>query len=318
MSLDLEGRLTKKELMALKALAKGSYSVSELADKVGGGQPRTSMILRGLVRKGFVEMTREGKTKEVELASSKHAILFRNLVTKHPHIPWEEVLSHSSIPILLALLEGQNDADEIRSETGISSTSVWRWLRRLGSYGIIQKKDKRYEVNPRHDLLIDFLQEYRLHLFTRLAREVSLEAVILWHGDFESLLRVPKDMEVGGKGFHVTAVSRFDEMGIPIILNYDYYFYSEKRESLRREDSILHTLLIEKDSPRYVLYALLALKKFEGSLDKQYLLSEAARYGLERQVAGMLRFLEDRVKTEGIILPSWEGFYERAIDYGVI
>lgn len=316
--MQVEFRITKKELMVIKEVSNGSFSVSELADRVGGGQPRTSIMLRDLVRKGFVEMMRKGKRKEVELASTKHSILFRYLVTRKPHIPWEEVLSYSSIPILLSLLEGQNDADEIRDKTGLSSTTVWRWLRRLGSYGIIQKRGELWEVNSKHKLLIDFLQEYRMYLFAQLAKDISLEAVILWHRGFEALIRVPRDMEVEGEALHMTAVSRFDEIGIPVILNYGYCFYSEKKDRLSREDLILHTLLIDKDSPRYVLYALLAMKKFESSLDRQYLLSEAVRYGLERQVRGMIRFLEDKVKTEGIILPSWEEFYERATDYGVI
>lgn len=314
----METRLTKKEIEALRELARGSSSVSDLAKKVGGEQRWVSIILRDLARKGFVSIRRTGKAKEVGLTESKHTTLFWDLITKQEHIPWQEILSHSSIPILFSILDGQSKMDDIQRETGISLTSIWRWLRRLSSHGIILRSGRLYEINPRHDLLISFLREYRLYMLTKLAKEVSAEAVLLWQRDLESLIRMPRNTETKDKRFHLTAVSRFGDMGIPIVLNYDYYFYSERKEGLRKEDLILHTLMIDRESPRYVLYALLAMKKFEGSLDKPYLFAGSARYDLEGQLRGMLRFLDERKKIEGAILPSWQEFHERAKDYGVI
>jgi len=314
----MESKLTKKEIESLIELARGSYSVSDLAKKVGGEQRWISIILKDLAEKGFVNIHRTGKAKEVELTAAKHTALFWDLVTKEEHISWQELLSHSSIPILFSILDGQRETDDIQRETGLSLTSIWRWMRKFGSYGIILSSEGRYKINPRHNLLISFLREYRLYMLTKFAKEVSSEAVLLWQRDFESLIRMPLNTETNDKRFHLTAVSRFGEIGIPIILNYDYYFYSERKERLRNEDLILHTLLIDRESPRYALYALLAIKKLEGGLDKPYLFARSARYDLERQLRGMFRFLNEKKKIEGVILPSWQEFRERAKDYGVV
>jgi len=87
--------------------------------------------------------------------------------------------------------------------------------------------------------------------------------------------------------------------------------------SLRLEDILLHTLLIEPKNVRYVTYALLLLKKIEGCIDRLYLQQEAERLGLSDEVNALLQFLEKRKRLSEQALPSWNEFAIKAKDYGV-
>jgi hypothetical protein len=177
--------------------------------------------------------------------------------------------------------------------------------------------DGFYEINPRFSLLKDFLMEYQRSILEALVRSVSERAVILWQRDLECLIRLPKDINISQKGFLKTAISLFDEFSLPLMTDFSIYFYSSNKERIRVEDAILHTLLIDRDNPRYTLYSLLLLKKQWIKIDKEYLLKEAQRLELSLLVNAMFQFLETKGVRRGLMLPTWEEFVAKADEYGV-
>jgi hypothetical protein len=104
---------------------------------------------------------------------------------------------------------------------------------------------------------------------------------------------------------------------LPLFSEFDIYFYSTNIKEIKSEDAVLHTLLAELGSTRYTTYALLLLKKTEKQIDKTYLLNEAERLGLKKQLIGMLDFLENHRRLEDQSLPTWNEFVVKANDYAV-
>ncbi len=68
-------------------------------------------------------------------------------------------------------------------------------------------------------------------------------------------------------------------------------------------------LLVEPDNVRYMICALLLLKKAQKEIDETYLLKEAERFGLKNQVIGMLEFLETHTRPEGSTTSHLERIY---------
>jgi hypothetical protein len=134
----------------------------------------------------------------------------------------------------------------------------------------------------------------------------------------EFLVRTPKNTTQTAENFHKTATSKFSEYGLPLFSEFDIYFYSTNKKTIRPEDIILHTLLIEPNNVRYITYALLLLRKVKKQIDLTYLQKESERLGLKNQIAAMLQFLETHISPEGQSLPSWDEFVIKAEDYGVM
>ena len=306
--------LNKLEVKILKEVAKGNNTIYLLKKFLMIKPNLLSYNLKKLLQKRFIQLERKGKSgKYVYFNSSKHAMLLRDLLQMYDHLKWEDILSSLAIDVLFQVI----NKSELTFKN-FSKTTFWRYTRKLMSYGIIiVSGDGFYEINPRFSLLKDFLMEYQRSILEALVRSVSERAVILWQRDLECLIRLPKDINISQKGFLKTAISLFDEFSLPLMTDFSIYFYSSNKERIRVEDAILHTLLIDRDNPRYTLYSLLLLKKQWIKIDKEYLLKEAQRLELSLLVNAMFQFLETKGVRRGLMLPTWEEFAAKADEYGV-
>jgi len=303
------------EIKILKEVARGNHSLYLLKKFLVIKPNLLSYNLKKLLQKGLIKVEKKEKRlgKYVYFDNSKHALLFRQLLLRYDHIKWENILSGLAIDVLFQTI----DKSELTFKN-FSKATFWRYMRDLMSHGIITRsEDDFYEINPRFSILKDFLIEYQRFLLDAIVRSVSASAVILWQKDLECLIRVPKDVNISQKSFLRTAVSRFNDFGLPLITDFDIYFYSSNMETIRVEDVILHTLLIERDNPRYTLYGLLLLKKQWRRINKEYLLKEAQTLDLSLQLNAMFQFLKTQGVRRGLALPTWEEYLAKAKEYKV-
>jgi DNA-binding HxlR family transcriptional regulator len=307
-----EYTFSKSEIRILRELTKGEQSLSDIEKALSIKPPLLSYNMKKLLRKGIIKTTVKGFRKYLHFSDSKHASLFRDLLIIYDYVDWQNILTGKAIEILFQAL-----TDSGKEFNEIPKTTLWRHLRNLKAHGILQLTKDGYSVNPRFSTLTDFLNEYQRFIVNTLTRTISEKAVVLWQRDFEFLVRAPKN--IGTKrNFLSTATSLFTNMGIPIFSEFDIYFYSKKKKSIQTEDIILHTLLIEPNNVRYVIYSLLLLKKYKEKIDRGYLIREAQKYELDTQIEGMLQFLETHTPQKDLTLPTWEEFEAKARDYKVI
>ena len=304
---------TKSEIRALREISMDRATISKLHNRLSMSQSGASVLVKRLEQKSMVSTKRLGMKKLVEMNDAKHAVLVKELLQTYSHVPWENLLADSSLPILFEILN--NKTCELGGR--LSKRTVHRHLSRLTEHGIIKESEGGYMINPRYGPLIEFLEEYQSYIVREIVGSIVEDGVILWQKDLECLIRTPKSAVKGDDLFR-TGISRFADFGISLITNYDYYFYSEKKKKMRREDIVLHALLAERDSVRNITYCLIFLKKFGQELDKRYLLIEAENFNLRGLVEQMLGFLRAEKRGPDAVLPTWPEFVERAREYGVI
>jgi DNA-binding HxlR family transcriptional regulator len=300
----------KTEIRLLREIAKGKQSLLQIKKVLQIKPAFLSRNLKKLRQKGFIQTTAEGNQKTAYFSETKHASLLRDLLLSYDFMDWENILNGKSIEILFQTL---NDGDL----SSFSGATLWRYLKELKARGIITETPKGYQINTRFAMLAEFLREYERYFVNKISKALSENSVILWQRDMEFLVRVPNSVKAPVGDFHRTATSIFADYNLALFSEFDVYFYSTKKETIKPEDAILHTLLIEPGNVRYSTYALLLLKKTEKQIDKKYLLREAERLGLETQIEGMLEFLQTHIRPEGQSLPTWGEFAEKARDYGV-
>jgi hypothetical protein len=313
---------SKVEIEILREVASGNHSLYLLRKNLSIKPNLLSYNLKKILKKNIIAFKKKKKQfkrkrnaprKYVYFGDSKHASLLRELLVTDSHMKWKNILSGLGLEVLFQVL----GHSEITFES-FSKATFWRYSRVFMAQGIIKLDDQGYRVNPRFSILIDFLTEYQQFIINTRIRSVSETAVILWQKNFECLIRVPRNSRLPQKGFLKTATSVLHDFGIQILSDSDTYFYSKKRARIRIEDAILHTLLIERDNIRYVLYSLLLLKKELTRIDKEYLLKEAQRLDLSLQINAMLQFLKTRGKRRGLTLPTWAEFMTKAEEYNVV
>jgi len=304
---------SKSEIRILRELAKGKRSLSEIEASCSLKPALLSHNLKRLLKKGLIETTGQGNRKYAYFNDTKHASLLRDLLISYDYIDWQNILTCKTIEILFQTLTTSGD-----NLPKFSKATLWRHLRKLKAQGIITQTEKKYKINPRFSILIDFLKEYQQFLAIKLSKALSDHAVILWQEDMEFLIRTPKKTQSPPKNFHKTATSIFHTYDLPLFSEFNIYLYSTNKKTIRLEDAVLHTLLIEPNNMRYITYALLLLKKTELKIDKTYLMQKAEKLGLKSQINSMLQFLKTRTQPKDQALPTWNEFVSKAIDYNVV
>lgn len=307
-----EYTFSKAEMLILRQLANGSHALSEIKEALSMRPSLLSYNLKKLLKKGLIKITEQGNRKYLYFSDSKHASLLRDLLLTYDHVDWQNILTDKTIEVLFHILTTEDDLVKL------PKTTLWRNLKNLKSRGIIMSGKKGYVINPRFSILSDFLKEYQQFFISKLVKALSENAVILWQADMEFLVRAPKNAKNPSKDFHKTATAIFHKYNLPMSSEYDIYFYSKSKDTIKPEDAILHTLLIEPNNARYTTYALLLLEKIKSKLDKEYLLQEAERLDLKNQIINMLQFLKTHTQQKEQVLPTWNEFSTKAKDYGIV
>jgi DNA-binding HxlR family transcriptional regulator len=303
-----EYTFSKTELSILKEIAKGNHELVSIEKALSITPQLLSYNIKKLEQKGLIKTTQHAFKKQTYFSDSKHATLLNDLLSVHSHIDWENVLSGKAIDILLQTLNGPEN------HAAIPKNTLWRHLKNMKTRGIIIQNGS---INSRFQTLSEFLVEYQNFFLRKIAATASKDAVIFWQKDGEFLMRAPKTVQQPPKGFLKTATSIFQEYDLSLFSESEIYLYSKNKKEIRPEDAILHTLLIEPDSTRYTIYALLLLKKIGNNLDTTYLLSEAQRLGIRSQIDSMQQFLRNHKRQADSMLPTWNEFVEKATDYRV-
>jgi len=309
----LDYAFTKSEIKVLKAIANGSHSLSEIRNATSIKSSLLSYDIQKNLRKGLIKTTKKGSAKYIYFSESKHALLFRTIMSIYDYVDWESILCDLAIDILFQIA----NESEINFED-FSRVTFWRYVRNLKAHGILDSKNNSYVINPRFSELKEFLIEYQLYLIDTLIKSISERATILWQKDLECLFIIPKNVDVSQENFYRTATSLFHDLGIPLLSEFDVYFFSKNKDGIRIEDAILHTLLLGPNDVRYTLYGLLLMRKEWENIDKEYLLKNSQKLGLSLQINAMLQFLRTQGERKGLTLPSWEEFMAKAREYKVI
>ena len=309
---------SKTEIRILKEVANENHALSAIRKNLSIKPSYLSKNLKQLRQKGIITLKKKKHTtkkfilwKYVYFEKFKHAILLRELLLKHNHIKWENILSSLGIEVLFQIL----DCLKISFEN-FSKITFWRHSKEFMALGLLNIDESGYSINSRFIALETFLVEYQKYLLNKLVRSISEKATILWQKGFECLIRVPKSSLFSQAGLLKTATSSLTDFGIPIFSDFEIYYYSNRKKRIRKEDVILHTLLIEKDNVRYVTYSLLLLEKMK-EIDKKYLLTEAERLELGLQINAMFLFLKTKGEKRGRTLPTWNEYITKSKEYAV-
>ncbi|MGI0006936.1 MAG: MarR family transcriptional regulator [Nitrosotalea sp.] len=309
-------RMTPTEIKCLTMIIeKGTPHLSDLRRQSNSPPSVLSRVISSLEENGFIKTVKEGLSKTVTLSESKHALLFRDMVLESRHMPYDKILSGSSLEVLSTINSlNPKSRKDIQENSNVSEPSVARTLKKLKQLGLVQKKESMYIISSRLQMLKDFVNESRHYTNQQISRKFSNDAVIIWERNDEFIIESSKESEQDH--FLLTGPSLFGKFSIPLIMQVSYYFYSTHYKNVRLEDALVHSLLIPY-SQRNMLAVLLVVKKNEKIIKTKYLLEQSKKYKITHMVEAILDYLHTEGMREEEYLPSWRDFKSKALEYGL-
>jgi len=305
--------MKRLHIAILVRLLDGLSTPSKLANELNLTPGRISRALAELVEGGWVGVQRVKKRKQIRLSDAEHARAFRELCLSNPGTKFERVLAYGRFDVLSAVLGRGLSVADLARLTRFSVSSVRGHLRTLAAVGAVAKSKREYRINQEFRRLMDFLSAYWRTKNSRLANEVSGQAIIPWQRGPEFIARVPADA-VPPKNWRPTGITALRDAGVDLITEFAEYFASPYVK-LEPEHVPVHLLLSHPNDARYAAYALLYLEKMR--LAEPRVREAASYHGAIDVINALFRFRSTHAPVEGFSLPSWEEFAKLASEYGV-
>jgi len=298
--------------LRLLATLRGERTLSDLADDLDRSLSYVSELVTQMVEKNLLHTVQSGKTRRVRRSETKAVELFDNLVQRHPHIPFPELLNGATLRVLY-YLDTPATATELADSAEVHRSTVHRSLSPLQNRGIVYRKNGKYALNDEFEGLATVAREFA-HQRNRNRIEDHAESyTILWESLDEFLIQT--DEEIDAEPFLVTGPERFQEYGLPLLARQRrYYLYRESKTDLPASELCCHMLVID-DGTRSQSYCLLLVAATD--VDREELRPIAERYDVEDTVSDLLAYLDSDGEVRADSLPTWEEFEELANEYEV-
>lgn len=303
-------KLTCSELQAISHLD-DSPTIGELAGRVGVTKGYISRLVASLAKKGFVDISTNGVSKNVRLSNNPHAVKLKNILHKRSYMPIPELLQGSGIQVMAVLSTGEADFARLLDESGLSEATLRRIIKKFKNYAMLVCRNKKYEFP--HDLMDirDFMRDYCSYFGVCELREISLQGRFVASHGFEFLFT--SDNKIMHEKVRPTGLSAMSGT-IPLMLVENYYFYSSR--TLSNEEIVVHAIVADPYSKRNLTYVILYILKTK--LDKSRFTTISGQYGMNDISRSILDMLDTWEQPEDTFMPSPSYIKQKAMEYNII
>ena len=219
-----EFMINRTDLAIIKTLLrKGKSSLRDLREDADRSRVSIYLSIKRLKRLSLIEGDRLIELKKNPLVDS-----IANLFNQDFSL---EKLLGERLLILQSLMDWK-EPDQIAVECGMSTPSVYRYLRELRP--LIKKSGRAYRVDGHKKSLIEFLKLVKNQI------EIGSKTFRVWSSSDGKLLKTIDAIDGS-----LTAFSRFPEFDVDY--SSDYFYYHVPRKELDVEEIFIHSLRFAED-----------------------------------------------------------------------
>ena len=308
---------SKGEISTIRVIAEHQdSSIRDLSALTRKSESSISQMVKSLEKKGIVATKKHGMKKLVCISDRNFALTLREVLRAEPYVPWETLISNSNIAVLLKNVTGEESFGY-----GISSVSSWRAIRNLSMHGLNITSSEKQPAGNRN--LLRFVREFSDHVSMEyLTEKLPRDAIILWRSGYRCLFKIRKNSGKKEERLPIetfpTALSVSPDYGIRFLTQDSYYYHDPNLNKLTIEDVILHTLLIDPESPTYSTYALLLAFKNKRNMDIDSLVDKSIKYNLVEKTRNFISYIRSNGGAREWPLPKPKELQEQADLYGVV
>jgi DNA-binding transcriptional ArsR family regulator len=259
--LDLVIFLTTHNPITIKELYEGIQKVSRR--KVAKKALYTS--IDRLEKQGFITKKQQGKLILVQQSSQPISSYLHTMLQSQPHFIKKQILTATSLDILLTLLHNGSNVKWIQQINQLSERNTRRHLSKLYKAAIITKHQENtthqftWKINTLQHELLQFLDAFEEYRALKIIEDMDLNATPLWIHGIEFLIRTP--LPIYHKQFKKTGATALSRYGMKLLSTDNIYIYS--RRTLDLWDHAFLTVLSRKNDTNQLRYLAYIYKKHQ-------------------------------------------------------
>ena len=301
-------------ISVIKAIINDTKEIQTLKEISRVKEWQFNDVIKKLLQEGYIK--KEGNV--IELQDNVKTILLKKISQK-----WNLVnLLHDSNELVFSYLTESLTVNEILTNTGLSTATIYRAISDLEAIGIIQKETdtqdnhwwgkipERIHIDPTKTELVDFARILK----TERERMYEPDAEIIYSDKEKIVKKVTKGKITEGE---LTAFSVFTDNGIRYDSPYDYYV--KQKEPLDIHDIIIHSVLSsyrDNDKLGLIISAVFYVHN-KNKIDTKRLREIATSFGISSVWLDVESYIRrQKLKDESLFLP-WNEFVSKAELYEV-
>ncbi len=278
-------RLNKTETQILRLFPSEPMTVSQIASELEVGVSWASRCVSHLSDLGFLSTNRDGMQVFVQISSNSLGERLLTLLTEEPALSLNALMGGSKLSVLPLLLPPGYSSSDISVRARITMRTVQLFMRSWRAMGMVVLDDGLYSLNPRHELIVDFVRGYSHHRNMRRTRSEHPDASLVWEDRDEFIISVERYIEDDRyTAASTTAISR---LGYDIMYRNNYYYYSPVRITISEAEALVQNLMCDLRNPRSGRYIRKAVR--EKRVTKSELRKHAKKYGVEAELEKVMR-----------------------------
>lgn len=305
--------MNSTSISLIKAIINDTHDIETLKEISGVKEWQFSDHIKKLLQDGFIK--KEGN--KIELQENAKTVLLRKISQK-----WNLVnLLHDSNEHVLSYLTESLTVNEIVTNTGLSTTTIYRTISDLEAIGIIQKEidtqdyhwekiPERIHIDPSKTELIDFARILK----TEREKMYEPDAEVIYVDKEKIIKKVGKGKITEGE---LTAFSVFTDNGIRYESPNDYYV--KQKKPLDIHDIIIHSVLTsyKANDKLGLIMSIVFYVHNKNKVDTQRLRKIASSFGISSVWLDVEAYIRrQKLKDESIFLP-WNEFVSKAELYEI-
>ena len=280
--------LSSTEIEILQDIMKNKRSISQLAEGTGLSLPTISLAVKHLYELGFISKIRKGKIEYVSISDEEIGRNFKAFVTQNPNQNPETILKGHGLIILSVCTGKGSSLKEIQYRTGLSRSSITRYLNNWRSTGILWKEGHggKIRISKNYPDLEIFLRSYskfRMEIMVR--SRISRPTIIFNDGDtlfFSTEEEIQTDNMIQPAGSTRLAQSGFD-----VVTDSNYFQFSPGKEVIPIPEAIIQSIRSDVMNPRPRKLLEEYLKGQDA--DVEQLMEYARKYSIESIIGKEIR-----------------------------
>lgn len=279
-------KINKTELKILDLVLDNGLTEKMVASELDRSPSWISECVTHLSMIGFVDVIRNGISKEVTISDNDLGTGIRKLMIDEPMLSLDVVLPDSGLLILPLMLSTGTSVREISRRTHLTTRTIYNKIRKWKGMGLIDLKVSPGSVkfNKSKYNLIEFIEIYNRYRNRRYIREEVQDGVIIWEGHDEFMFT--SVMDVDQTIFRTAGPTRLEELGSNLISLRRYYHFSTIGNEISLEEALVQTARVDRINPRP--YRLMREHVKKGEADKGKIFFYARKYEILDRIEEMM------------------------------
>jgi predicted transcriptional regulator len=243
--------LSSTDIMILGILVKRSRTISQLAEAIQLSPSTISLSVKRLSYFGLILTSRKGRNRIVQIADSDIGKDFQIFINQNPNQDLSLLFQGHGILILSTFIGNGSTLNEIERKTGLSRSTISRYLRRWGTTGALWKigHGSKIRISRNYPDLEVFLVSFSRYRMEEEVRNRVQDPSIIFN-DGETILFTADENIMEKDGILPAAYTHLSNCGFDVVIDRDYYQFSPGKEDISIPEALVQAIRIDTMNPR--------------------------------------------------------------------